>query len=59
MTKLIRHLIKIFQRNRSLNYPMLESHSDHVVVVKEEILFCYLIHSGIIKCVELPSHQHH
>lgn len=23
-------------------------HSDHVVVVKEEILFCYLIHSGIL-----------
>ena len=25
MTKLIRHLIKIFQRNRALNYPMLKS----------------------------------
>lgn len=52
MTKLIRQLIKIFQRNRTLNYPMLDSYSDHVVVVvKEEILFCYLIHSGIIKRV--------
>ena len=37
---------------------MLESHSDHIVV-KEEISFLDLIHSGIIKCVELPSHQHH
>ena len=52
MTKLIRQLIKIFQRNRTLNYTMLDSYSDHVVVVvKEEILFCYLIHSGIIKRV--------
>lgn len=58
MTKLIRHLIKIFQRNRSLNYIMLESHSDHIVV-KEEISFLDLIHSGIIKRVELLSHQHH